>query len=275
MMEKRTLNNGREMPVLGLGTYKIGRSDKEVYRAVRSALDAGYRHIDTATLYKNEHAVGLALRESGISRDELFVTTKLWGSDVLANNIMGAFQTSLSNLGLDYLDLYLVHWPVKGKVRDTWKKMEEIYHAGNVRSIGLSNHQIHHMKEALAEATVVPVVNQVELHPYLPQEEIRAYCENLGVVVQAWSPLASNKIPLLEESVLAQIGEKHGKSPAQVVLRWHLQQGIVPLPKSSNADRQLENFQVFDFELSREEMHRVNALDRDHRTGMHPDNMAF
>lgn len=274
-MEKRTLNNGREMPVLGLGTYKIGRSDKEVYRAVRSALDAGYRHIDTATLYKNEHAVGLALRESGISRDELFVTTKLWGSDVLANNVMGAFQTSLSNLELDYLDLYLVHWPVKGKVRDTWKKMEEIYRAGNVRSIGLSNHQIHHMKEALAEATVVPVVNQVELHPYLPQEEIRAYCESLGVVVQAWSPLASNKIPLLEESVLAQIGEKHGKTPAQVVLRWHLQQGIVPLPKSSNADRQLENFQVFDFELSREEMHRVNALDRDHRTGMHPDNMAF
>lgn len=275
MMTKISLNNNQTMPVLGLGTYKIGRTDDDVYRAVRSALDIGYRHIDTATLYLNEHAVGKAIRESGIPREELFVTSKLWGSDVLKNNIQGAFAGSLKNMGLDYLDLYLVHWPVKGKLQSTWQQMEEIHRSGKVRSIGLSNHQIHHMKEALEGATIQPVVNQVELHPYLPQDELRAYCARQNIVVQAWSPLASNKIPLLEESILAQIGKKHGKSPAQVVLRWHLQLGVVPLPKSSNADRQRENFQVFDFELSDQEMQQVNALDRDHRTGMHPDNIEF
>lgn len=275
MMTKISLNNHQAMPVLGLGTYKIGRTDDDVYRAIRSALDIGYRHIDTATLYLNEQAVGKAIRESGIPREELFVTTKLWGSDVLKNNIQGAFAGSLKNMGLDYLDLYLVHWPVKGKLQSTWQQMEEIHRSGRVRSIGLSNHQIHHMKEALESATIQPVVNQVELHPYLPQDELRAFCATQNIVVQAWSPLASNKIPLLEESILAQIGKKHGKSPAQVVLRWHLQLGVVPLPKSSNADRQRENFQVFDFELSDQEMQQVNALDRDHRTGMHPDNIEF
>lgn len=275
MMTKISLNNHQTMPVLGLGTYKIGRTDDDVYRAVRSALDIGYRHIDTATLYLNEQAVGKAIRESGIPREELFVTTKLWGSDVLKNNIQGAFAGSLKNLGLDYLDLYLVHWPVKGKLQSTWQQMEEIQRSERVRSIGLSNHQIHHMKEALESATIQPVVNQVELHPYLPQDELRAYCATQNIVVQAWSPLASNKIPLLDEGILAQIGKKHGKSPAQVVLRWHLQLGVVPLPKSSNADRQRENFQVFDFELSDQEMQQVNALDRDHRTGMHPDNIEF
>lgn len=275
MMTKISLNNHQTMPVLGLGTYKIGRTDDDVYRAIRSALDIGYRHIDTATLYLNEQAVGKAIRESGIPREELFVTTKLWGSDVLKNNIQGAFAGSLKNMGLDYLDLYLVHWPVKGKLQSTWQQMEEIHRSGRVRSIGLSNHQIHHMKEALESATIQPVVNQVELHPYLPQDELRAYCATQNIVVQAWSPLASNKIPLLDEGILAQIGKKHGKSPAQVVLRWHLQLGVVPLPKSSNADRQRENFQVFDFELSDQEMQQVNALDRDHRTGMHPDNIEF
>lgn len=275
MMTKISLNNHQAMPVLGLGTYKIGRTDDDVYRAIRSALDIGYRHIDTATLYLNEQAVGKAIRESGIPREELFVTTKLWGSDVLKNNIQGAFAGSLKNMGLDYLDLYLVHWPVKGKLQSTWQQMEEIHRSGRVRSIGLSNHQIHHMKEALESATIQPVVNQVELHPYLPQDELRAYCATQNIVVQAWSPLASNKIPLLDEGILAQIGKKHGKSPAQVVLRWHLQLGVVPLPKSSNADRQRENFQVFDFELSDQEMQQVNALDRDHRTGMHPDNIEF
>lgn len=275
MMTKISLNNHQTMPVLGLGTYKIGRTDDDVYRAIRSALDIGYRHIDTATLYLNEQAVGKAIRESGIPREELFVTTKLWGSDVLKNNIQGAFAGSLKNMGLDYLDLYLVHWPVKGKLQSTWQQMEEIQRSERVRSIGLSNHQIHHMKEALESATIQPVVNQVELHPYLPQDELRAYCATQNIVVQAWSPLASNKIPLLDEGILAQIGKKHGKSPAQVVLRWHLQLGVVPLPKSSNADRQRENFQVFDFELSDQEMQQVNALDRDHRTGMHPDNIEF
>lgn len=270
-----TLNNGKKMPVLGLGTYKMGRTDDDVYRAVRSAIDTGYRHIDTATLYMNEKAVGKAIRDSGIPRQELFVTTKLWGSDVLNNNVQGAFNTSLDNLNIEYLDLYLVHWPVKGKLQSTWQQVEEIHRSGSVRSIGLSNHQVHHMKEALVGSTIKPVVNQVECHPYLRQDELKAYCRDNGIVMQAWSPLASNKIPLLEEEVLSRIGSKHGKSPAQVVLRWHLQSGVVPLPKSANAERQRENFEVFDFELTNQEMAQVDALDRNHRTGMHPDNMEF
>lgn len=274
-METILLNNGVEMPSLGLGTYKIGRTDEEVYHAVRSALDIGYRHIDTATLYQNEHSVGKAIRDSGITRDELFVTTKLWGSDVLAHNVKGAFETSLRNLGFDYLDLYLVHWPVKGRLQEVWKELESLYYSEKARAIGLSNHLIHHMEEALQNATVVPVVNQVEQHPYLNQEELREYCEEEGVTVQSWSPLGSNKIPLLKEPVLAEIGSNYSKSPAQVVLRWHLDIGAVPLPKSSHPERQRENFEVFDFRLTAEEIGRIGALNRDHRTGMHPDNMEF
>ncbi len=274
-METILLNNGVKMPMLGLGTYKIGRSDDEVYRAVRTALEIGYRHIDTATLYLNERPVGKAIRESGISRDEIFVTTKLWGSDILEDNVQGAFETSLQNLGLDYLDLYLVHWPVKARLRTTWRLMETIYQSGKVRAIGLSNHLIHHMEEAFDEASVAPVVNQVELHPYLLQQELISYCRTRDIAVQAWSPLGSNKIPLLDEEALKQVGSKYGKSPAQVVLRWHLDKGIVALPKSSNADRQKENFQVFDFKLTDKEISMVDALDRKHRTGMHPDKIEF
>ena len=275
MNARVVLNNGIEIPELGLGTYKIGHSDEEVYRAIRSALDIGYRHIDTATLYRNERPVGKAIRESGVSRDEVFVTTKLWGSDVLSGNVGGAFETSLRNLGLDYLDLYLVHWPVKGKLQATWKQMEKIHHSGKTRAIGLSNHHIHHIEETLHEATVMPVINQVELHPYLAQEELHDYCSRKNIAVQAWSPLGSNKIPLLNEEVLTDIGGKYGKSPAQVVLRWHLEKGVIAIPKSSHPDRQLENLQVFDFRLTDEEIKRVDALDREGRTGMHPDEIEF
>lgn len=274
-MNKVTLNNGVEIPVLGLGTYRLGKSEQEVYNAIRSALDTGYRHIDTAAFYKNEVPIGKAIRESGVDRSEIFLTTKLWGTDVVNNNIQNAFETSLNNLGLDYVDLYLVHWPVKGKISSTWKEMEVIYASGKAKAIGLSNHLVHHIEEVLSETSVVPAVNQIELHPYLTQQSVVDFCKQKGIQVQAWSPLGSNKMPLLQDKLLDKIAEKHGKSPAQVVLRWNLQNGVVAIPKSSDSKRQKENIKVFDFTLSASEITLINALDKNHRTGIHPDEIEF
>lgn len=274
-MEKIILNNGVEIPVLGLGTYRIGRTEEEVYGAVRSALEIGYRHIDTAAFYRNEQPIGRAMRDSGISREDIFLTTKLWGSDIIEDNVEGAFEMSLKNLGTDYIDLYLVHWPVRGKVGETWRKMESIYHSGKARAIGLSNHLRHHIEEILENATITPAVNQVELHPYLMQEELIKYCRAQQIAVQAWSPLGSSKIPLLEEPALREIGAKYGKSAAQVVIRWHLEKEMIVIPKSSSPGRQAENFRVFDFRLSDDEVARVDALDRGHRTGIHPNEIEF
>lgn len=274
-MENIRLNNGVEIPMLGLGTYKIGSNDNDVYNAVRSALDIGYRHIDTATLYLNEKPVGKAIRESGIPREEIFVTTKLWSTDILNNQIQEAFEGSLQNMGLDYIDLYLIHWPVKGMISSAWREMEKIYHSKKVRAIGLSNHLIHHVEEVLNEATIVPVVNQMELHPYLIQQEVVDYCKKHNIIPQAWSPLGSSKVPLLKDEVLIWIGGKYGKSPAQVVLRWNIQKGIVAIPKSSSRERQAENFDIFDFELTQEEIQQIDDLDKSHRTGAHPDQIEF
>lgn len=274
-MENIKLNNGVEIPMLGLGTYKIGSNDDDVYNAVRSALDIGYRHIDTATLYLNEKPVGKAIRESGIPRDEIFVTTKLWGTDIINNQIQEAFEGSLQNMGLDYIDLYLIHWPVKGMVGSPWKEMEKIYHSKKVRAIGLSNHLIHHLQEVLEQATIAPAVNQMELHPYLIQQDVVDYCNKHNIIPQAWSPLGSSKVPLLKDEVLIWIGGKYGKSPAQVVLRWNIQKGIIAIPKSSNKERQAENFDIFDFELTPEEIQQINDLDKSHRTGAHPDQIEF
>ena len=274
-MKTFRLNNGIEIPALGLGTYKIGRTHEDVYNAVRTALDLGYRHIDTATLYINEKPIGKAIRESGIPREDIFITTKLWGSDILNNQILEAFDGSLHNLGIDYLDLYLVHWPGKGMIESTWKEMEKIYMSGKVKSIGLSNHLIHHMEEVLKTATITPVVNQVELHPYLTQGDVIDYCKKHNIVPEAWSPLGSSKVPLLKDEVLIWIGGKYGKSPAQVVLRWNIQKGIVPIPKSSNEERQAENLNIFDFELTEEEIKQIDKLNKVHRTGAHPDEIEF
>lgn len=274
MLTKR-LNNGVEIPVIGLGTYRIGHTDEETYRAVRTALEAGYRHIDTATLYGNERPVGRAIRESGIPREAIFVTTKLWGSDILSGHIREAFGNSLLNLGLDYVDLYLVHWPVQGKLNFTWKAMEEIYHSGRARAIGLSNHLIHHMEALLREATVVPAVNQMELHPYLSQEEVGGYCRRNDILPESWSPLGSSKIPLLQDETLRIMGVKYDKSPAQVVLRWNVDKGFVAIPKSSDATRQKENIHIFDFQLTAVEIGQIDALNKGHRTGAHPDKIVF
>jgi len=274
-MLTRKLNNGIKIPVLGLGTYRLARTDEDSYRAVRTALDAGYRHIDTAAFYFNEKPIGRAIRDSGISREEIFVTTKLWGSDILSNHIQEAFETSMSNLGLDYLDLYLVHWPVKGKVASTWHAMEKIHQSGKVKSIGLSNHLVHHMEELLREATIVPVVNQIELHPYLTQKEVVDYCNQKNIIVQSWSPLGGNKIPLMQEDTLKEIGRKYDKSPAQVVLRWNVDRGFVVIPKSSNMQRQKENIAIFDFQLTAEDIALIDKLNKDYRTGIHPDKISF
>lgn len=269
------LNNGTQMPILGLGTYKIGWTDVEVYNAIRSALDLGYRHIDTATLYKNEATIGKAIRDSGIARDELFVTTKVWGSDIISGNIAKAFEISSELLDIDYIDLYLVHWPVRGKEAETWLEMEKIYAAGKTKAIGVSNHLIHHLKEVLRVASIKPVSNQVEMHPYLINKELVSFCADNEIVCQSWSPLGSSKVDLLDEAVLREIGDKYGKSPAQVVLRWNIERGIVSIPKSSKADRQAVNIDVFDFELTADEVDKINSLNRDYRTGAHPDEIEF
>ncbi len=269
------LNNQTMMPILGLGTYKIGWTDVEVYNAIRSALDLGYRHIDTATLYKNEATIGKAIRDSGVARDELFVTTKVWGSDILSGEIEKAFDISMELLNIDYIDLYLVHWPVKNKVADTWLEMEKIYATGKTKSIGVSNHLLHHLKEVLEVATIKPVANQVELHPYLANDELLAFCKENDIVCEAWSPLGSSKVPILEESLLKTIGDKYGKSPAQVVLRWNIERGVVAIPKSSSAQRQAANIDIFNFELTANEVDKITALNRDYRTGAHPDEIEF
>lgn len=274
-MKTIKLNNGVTIPTIGLGTYKIGLNDNEVYNAVRTALDNGYRHIDTATLYQNEVPIGKAIRESGISREEIFVTTKLWGSDILNNQIQEAFEGSLQNLGLNYIDLYLVHWPVKGMIQSTWKEMEKIYSSGKVKAIGLSNHLIHHMEEVLQIAEITPVVNQMELHPYLVQKDVTDFCRKHNIVPEAWSPLGSSKVPLLKDEILIHIGAKYGKTPSQVVLRWNIQKGVVAIPKSSSKERQAENIDIFDFELTNEEIKQIDILDKDHRTGYHPDYIEF
>lgn len=274
-MEYTLLNNGIKIPLLGLGTYRIGKTDNDVYRAIRTALDVGYRHIDTATLYGNEAPIGKAIRESGIPREEIFVTTKLWGDDVVKDAVPQAFDRSMQLLDAGYIDLYLVHWPVKGKLVSTWREMEKIYASGKAKAIGVSNHLQHHLQEILDEANVPPAANQVEMHPYVVLEDLVGFCAEYGIICEAWSPLGSNKVPLLKEQVLQEIGEGYGKSPAQVVLRWNFQRGVIAIPKSSSKERQQANLDIFDFELTPEEMQFIRSLDRNYRTGIHPDEITF
>jgi 2,5-diketo-D-gluconate reductase A len=255
-----TLNNGVEIPQLGV---------------VAVALDAGYRHIDTAKLYDNEAAVGAAVRDSGLGRDEVFVTTKVWNSDQGYDATLRAFDASMERLGIDVLDLYLIHWPRPGKgtAADTWRALERLYADGRVRAIGVSNFEPDHLRRLLDKSEVVPVVNQVELHPYLQQVQVRKANEELGVVTEAWSPLAKGG-DLLEDPTITALADKHGVAPAQVVLRWHLQLGTVAIPKSVTPARIRANIDVFGFELDEQDMAMIGTLDRDGRTGPHPDQLT-
>ncbi|MED3878947.1 aldo/keto reductase [Priestia megaterium] len=267
-----TLANGVKMPWLGLGVYKV-EDGQEVVDSVKYAIKAGYKSIDTAKIYENEEGVGQAIKESGVSREELFVTSKVWNADQGYDTTIQAFETSLNKLGLEYLDLYLIHWPVEGKYKDTWKALEKLYKDGKIRAIGVSNFQVHHLEDLIAGAEVKPMVNQIEFHPLLTQTEVREYCKKQEIQVEAWSPLAQGE--LLDNEVLTQIAEKHGKSTAQVILRWDLQNEVVTIPKSTKEQRIIQNADVFDFELNAEEVEKINALNQNHRVGPDPDNFDF
>lgn len=266
-----TLNNGVKMPWLGLGVWRVEEGD-EVISSVRHALEAGYVSIDTAAVYGNEEGVGTAIRESGVDRGELFVTSKVWNADHGYDATLAAYETSLGKLGLDYLDLYLIHWPVKGKFTETWRAMERLYADDRVRAIGVSNFHVHHLQELLAGAKTVPAVDQVEFHPLLSQVELRRFCKEQGIQLEAWSPLMQGNLDL---PLLAELAAKYGKSPAQIVLRWDLQRGVVTIPKSITAHRIRENADVFDFELSAADMAAIDALNANRRFGSDPDNFNF
>ncbi|WP_282597666.1 aldo/keto reductase [Bacillus sp. REN3] len=260
------------MPVFGLGVYKVEEGD-QVTETVKTALKLGYRLIDTASFYENEEGVGKAIKESGIPREEIFVTTKVWNSDQGEETTLKAFDESMRKLGLDYIDLYLIHWPVKGKYLGTWRALEKLYKEGRVRAIGVSNFKEHHLDDLLNNSSEKPAVNQVELHPLLSQEPLRDYCREKSIQVEAWSPLSRGRF--FDEPVLRMIASRHGKTPAQVILRWHLQNAIIAIPKSVTPERLKENADIFNFELNTEEMEEMNGLNRNQRFGADPDHFEF
>ena len=271
LTDRVVLNNGVEMPRFGLGVYKA-EDGEEVKEAVKAALEAGYRSIDTAAFYDNESGVGAAIEESDVPREEIFVTTKVWNDQQGYDETLAAFKESKEKLGLDYIDLYLIHWPIKDKFTDTWRALEKLYKDGEVRAIGVSNFKPHHLQELMKEAEYVPVLNQVEFHPRLTQEETRAFCYDNKIQMEAWSPLMRGG--LFDNETIKNIAEKHDKTPAQVILRWDLQHDFVTIPKSVHAKRIKENADVFNFELTQSDMDQIDALNRDERTGPDPDEMS-
>ncbi|TCJ81562.1 UNVERIFIED_ORG: diketogulonate reductase-like aldo/keto reductase [Bacillus cereus] len=271
-----TLHNGVEMPWFGLGVFKV-EDGPELVEAVKSAIKAGYRSIDTAAIYGNEKAVGEGIRagikEAGISREDLFITSKVWNSDQGYETTLAAYEESLKKLELDYLDLYLVHWPVEGKYKESWRALEILYKEERVRAIGVSNFQIHHLKDVLAGAEMKPMINQVEYHPRLTQKELQAFCKEQGIQMEAWSPLMQGQ--LLDNETLKEIAHKYGKTTAQIILRWDLQNEVVTIPKSTKEHRIVANADIFNFELTKEDMEKIDALNENHRVGPDPDNFDF
>lgn len=264
----KTLHNGVEMPRFGLGVYKM--TDKEAaVEAMVTAIQTGYKAIDTATVYDNEAEVGEAIRAGGVKREELFITSKVWNTDQGYDQTLRAFEASLKRLDMDYLDLYLTHWAIPDTFEETYRAIERLYDEKLIRAAGVSNHQQHHLEKILAKANTKPMVNQIELHPQLTQESLREFCAAQDIAVTSWSPLARGR--LLEDPVLSEIGEKHGKSIAQTIIRWHLQNDLIVIPKSVTPSRIVENADVFDFELSEEELKQISALNQDWRSGTHPD----
>ncbi|WP_333768389.1 aldo/keto reductase [Streptomyces sp. IBSBF 2435] len=268
-----TLNNGIAIPQLGFGTYQIEPQDTR--EAVRTALDIGYRHIDTAQMYGNEKEVGQAVRDSGLPRGEVFVTSKLNNGHHAYGDALSAFARTLDDLGLEYLDLFLIHWPLPevGDYVETWKALEEILRSGRVKAIGVSNFQPHHVERLLEETGTVPAVNQIEVHPYLTQDDVRAFDTAHGIATEAWSPIAQGKV--LDDPVITAIAERLDRTPAQVTLRWHLQRGDIVFPKSVTPARVAENFRLFDFDLTQDDVDAISALDRGERTGPDPDTFNY
>ena len=272
-----TLNDGNAIPQLGFGVFQI--EPKDTAKAVSEALEVGYRHVDTAEMYGNEKQVGEAIRSSGLDRRDVFVTSKLSNGAHEPGDARRAFDATLSELGFDYVDLFLIHWPLPtlydGDYVSTWKTLEEFHSDGRARSIGVSNFEVEHLERLAAETSTVPAVNQIEVHPYLTNEAVRSYGREHRIATEAWSPIAQGWV--LEDPTITQIAERVGRTPAQVVLRWHLQRGDIVFPKSVTPSRMKENFGLFDFELGSEDMDAIAALDRgeDGRTGPHPDKFDY
>ncbi len=272
-----TLNNGVEMPRLGLGVFRVEDSS-ELINAVKVSIKNGYRSIDGAAIYGNEEAMGEGIRqgikEAGISREDLFITSKVWNADLGYESTIAAYEASLNRLGVDYLDLYLIHWPVEGKYKEAWRALEYLYKEGRVKAIGVSNFQIHHLQDLLNDAEIKPVINQIELHPYLSQEKVREFCKVNDIQVEAWSPLMAGN-GLLENEILKEIAKKYNKTVAQIVLRWDLQSQVITIPKSTNEGRLLQNIDIFDFNLSKNDIAKIDSLNQDLRVGPDPDNFDF
>jgi 2,5-diketo-D-gluconate reductase A len=268
-----TFNDGKTIPQLGFGVYRV--DPDETQRIVGDALEVGYRHIDTASLYGNERGVGLAIDASGIPREELFITTKLWNSDQGEQATLDAIDLSLAKLGLDHVDLYLIHWPAPGLdlFVETWKTFEKIRDEGKATSIGVSNFRIQDLDRLAAETGTVPVINQIELHPLFSQAPLRDYDAAHGILTESWGPLGHAAVDIFQEPAIAAAASAHGVSPAQVIIRWHLQHGLVVIPKSNNKDRMAQNFDVFGFELSADELAAIDDLNRDQRVGADPDTL--
>jgi len=270
--DRVTLNNGISMPWFGLGLYKVTDA-KEIDRAIKTALQIGYRAFDTATFYRNERFIGKALRESGIPREEIFLTSKVWNDAQRQKRTMEVFDESLEDLDSAYVDLYLIHWPVAGFFKQTWQVLEEIHRSGRARAIGVSNFLVHPLEDLLADSQVVPAIDQVEFHPYLFQKELLNFCRGHAIQLEAWGPLMKGQI--VTKKPLITLAKKYHRTPAQIALRWDLQHEVVTIPKSSKPERILENAQVFDFELSPEDMHLLDGLDEGLRLGPNPDHVTF
>ena len=266
------LRNGVQMPYLGLGTYQSD-NDQEVVNAIKSAIKIGYRHIDTAAVYKNEEGVGKGIRESGIDRSELFLVSKVWNDDQGYDETLKAFDESLARLGVDYLDLYLIHWPFSGKYKETWKALEYLYAQKKIKAIGVSNFLQHHLEDLVKDCEVVPMVNQMEFHPYLVQQELIDYCNVNGIQYESWSPFMQGKV--FELDICDDLAKKYNKSVAQIILRWNLQKGVVAIPKSVHENRIASNADIFDFELTDEDIAFLDGLEIGERTGPDPDNFNF
>jgi len=266
------LANGIEMPYLGIGTYHIDDDDKAA-RVVGDALEAGYRQIDTAALYDNEKGVGRAIRESGVPRQDIFITSKVWNTDQGFDSTLRAFDASMQRLQTEILDLYLIHWPGRGKYKDTWKALERLYQEKRVRAIGVSNFLKHHLEDLISGAELRPMVNQMEFHPYLVQPDLLDFCRQHNIQAQAWAPLMRGKVG--EVPLMKALGEKYGKTPFQMALRWDLQKGVATIPKSVQRERMVSNAEIFDFKISVEDMAQIDGLDNSYRFGPNPDNFIF
>ncbi|SHF92911.1 aldo/keto reductase [Dysgonomonas macrotermitis] len=273
-MKEFVLNNGIKIPAVGVGVFRV--EDANIaYETVKLALSVGYRHIDTAMIYGNEEAVGKAIRDSGVPRQDIFLTTKLWNADQRSGQIQEAINASLKHLDTDYVDLYLVHWPVKETYVSVWNEMEHIYKQGKAQAIGVSNYNPHHLDDLLRHANIVPAVNQIECYPYLTQEDVVSYCKTKKIYPQAWGPLGAGKSDVLSNPVILELAKKYDKTPAQIVLRWNHERGVIVIPKSVRRERLIENLSITDFQLSAEDVSRISALNKNQRLGSDPETFDF